>query len=134
MAVKIDGKGLRKDDGKPRPDLFPPDALLMLAQLYARGAVKYAPRNYERGMPYSKVLGPLMRHLLYWMAGEERDPETKIHHMVHVAWNGLALACYEMRGLHRFDDRNKLDVKKLRALVEEVEVLKTVPLEKRRKK
>lgn len=98
-TVKPDGGGLRYDAGKPRTDLLPPDGLLELAQLYTIGAVKYGDRNWERGMPWSKVLGPLLRHLLRWMVGQARDPETGLSHMTHVAWNALALVVYELRGI-----------------------------------
>ena len=38
--------------------------------------------------------------------GERDDPETKCHHLAHVAWNALALMVYEMRGLGE-DDLNR---------------------------
>lgn len=97
--VLPDGGGLRYDAGKPRTDLLPADGLLELAQLYTAGAVKYGDRNWERGMPWSKVLGPLLRHLLRWMVGQARDPETGLSHMTHVAWNAMALVVYELRGI-----------------------------------
>lgn len=121
--VEADGGGERKDDGKPRVDLLPADAMLYLGQVYAAGARKYTDRNWERGMAYRKMLGPLMRHLFKWMIGERTDPETGLLHMGHVAWNALGLLSYELRNIIN-DDRNKLDMRKvspeLRALVGEV--------------
>jgi len=110
MTVKADGGGSRKDDGKSRVDLLPPDALLELGFVYGEGCKKYGERNYERGMRWSKVLGPLLRHLFRWMSGKERDEESGQRHISMVAWNALALLTYELRGIGT-DDRNKLDTK-----------------------
>ena len=121
--VEQDGKGERKDDGKPRVDLLPADALMYLGLVYGAGAKKYADRNWERGMANKKMLGPLMRHLFKWMLGETHDPETKLLHLGHVAWNALGLLSYELRRIGT-DDRNKLDMRKvspeLRGIVGEV--------------
>ena len=103
--VQADGGGLRLDEGKPRVDLIPPEAMMELGKLYAAGAKKYADRNWERGMPWSQCLGPLMRHLFKWMAGERLDPETGLSHMTHVAWNAIALVTYELRKIGTDDVR-----------------------------
>lgn len=103
MTEKADGGGLRYDTGKRRPDLIPPEAEAALAQLYAIGARKYAARNWERGMPYSKVLGPLKRHLQDWELGHTWDKETGTHHLINVAWNAIALYCYEVWGIGEDD-------------------------------
>jgi hypothetical protein len=99
-------KGLRYDTGKVRMDLMPPEWDLELGKILTAGANKYEPRNWEKGMDYSKVLGPLMRHLNKWRRGEELDitddsgqPGTGCHHLALVAWNALALMSFEMRGI-----------------------------------
>ena len=105
--------GLRYDKDKLRVDLVPPEWLEALAQVMTHGAQKYAERNWEKGMDWSKVLGPLLRHVLAWQRGEELDPESKLHHMAHVAWNALALMYYEQQGLGQDNlgrKRNKLHV------------------------
>lgn len=102
--VLPDGGGLRYDEGKERVDLLPGDSMLELGKVYGVGARKYAMRNWERGMPWSKVLGPLLRHLFKWMMGEERDPEDNQRHIAKVAWNAIALLTYELRGIG-VDDR-----------------------------
>ena len=106
--LHVDGGGLRYDEGKERVDLLPADALLALGVVYSVGAKKYAERNWERGMPWSKCLGPLMRHLFKWMMGETWDTEDKDappqRHIAKVAWNALALLTYELRDIGQ-DDR-----------------------------
>ncbi len=109
--VGADGKGQRLDDGKSRVDLFPGDALLELGHVYRKGAEKYAPRNWERGMPWSKMIGPLLRHLFKWMAGHTIDEETGQRHIAMVVWNAVGLLTYELRGIGE-DDRAKLEGKK----------------------
>jgi len=99
-----DNGGLRFDDDKPAYDLIPPEAMDELALLYTIGAKKYDLRNWERGMAFGKCFGPLMRHAWRFWRGEERDPETGIHHMIHVAWNAFALYTYVTRSIGR-DDR-----------------------------
>lgn len=95
------GSGGRKDDsGKPaRFDLIPPEALWALAELYGKGALKYAPRNWEAGINYGRVYAALMRHLEAWRMGEAYDPDNGQHHLISVIWNAVALYTYEQRGL-----------------------------------
>lgn len=90
-------EGLRYDEGKLRFDLLPPDALEELVKVYTRGAQKYAPRNWEKGMAWGRCFGSLMRHAWSWWRGEEIDPETGCHHMAHVAWNAMTLVSYSIR-------------------------------------
>ncbi len=48
--------------GKGRFDLIPPCALLLLAQHYENGAVKYGDRNWEKGQPLSSYVDSMLRH------------------------------------------------------------------------
>ena len=111
MSAPADGQGLRFDEGKSRVDLLPADALMEVGKVNAYGAAKYAPRNWERGMPWSKVVGPLLRHLFKWMMGENVDSESGQRHIAMVAWNALALLTYELRGIGT-DDRQLVEVPK----------------------
>lgn len=98
--------GLRYVDGKPRFDLLPPASLFALADHFRKGCDKYAERNWERGMDWSKCFGSLMRHAWKWAWGEDVDSETGTHHMIAVAWNAMALYEYHIRKIGR-DDRVK---------------------------
>jgi hypothetical protein len=95
---------LRYDTGKIRYDLLPADGLEELAKVYTKGAEKYAPRNWEKGMDWSRCLGSLMRHTWKFWRGETIDPETGCHHMAMAAWNALALCVYDLRKVGT-DDR-----------------------------
>lgn len=96
----------RGDAGKARYDLLPADALHALVEVYTKGAEKYAPRNWEKGMSWSRCFGSLMRHAWAFWRGETHDPETGCHHMAMAAWNCLALVAYDLRQAGA-DDRPK---------------------------
>lgn len=100
-------KGLRFNEGKNRHDLFEPFAINELAKVFTKGSEKYAPRNWELGMAWSKVLASLKRHLNAFEAGEDFDPETGLLHITHVAWNAMALTSY-YKIYPQGDDRNHL--------------------------
>jgi hypothetical protein len=96
-------EGLRYDKGKTRLDLLPPEWIEALGVVMTKGAEKYADRNWELGMPWSKCWGPLLRHAFKWLAGEMYDAETGVHHLAHVAWNALALMSYQCRNVGEAD-------------------------------
>ena len=119
QPVVADGAGLRYQEGKNRLDLIPPEWEWALGEILTAGATKYAARNWERGMDWSKVAGPLRRHLNKFLRGERYDvvddsgkPGTQCHHLAIVAWNALALMTYDLRGI-RTDDLNRQDCTKL---------------------
>lgn len=95
--------GLRFDAGKPRWDLLPAE-IEEIVKVYTIGAVKYAERNWEKGMSWGRVFGSLMRHAWAFWRGETNDKETGLNHMAHVAWNAIALLTYSIRGIGK-DDR-----------------------------
>jgi hypothetical protein len=70
-----------------------------LVLVYTKGAAKYADRNWELGMDWSRVFGSLLRHTWKFWRGEERDAETGCHHMAMAAWNAIALCTYALRGV-----------------------------------
>ena len=101
-------EGLRFNDGKPRFDLLPPEAIIALADHFRKGSEKYAERNWEKSGPWcSKTFASMERHAWAWMNGEDYDQENGSHHMIAVAWNALALYTYHMRGVG-VDDRPKI--------------------------
>lgn len=112
--------GARRDiqDGKPRFELIPaqwlqelanelpgePDArldlvpirpLLRVAALYGRGAKKYGEGNYQKGIPFKRVIASLLRHVYSWVIGQETGKEDGEDHLAAAAWNAFALMYYE---------------------------------------
>jgi hypothetical protein len=89
----------RKDAGKLRFDLIPPEWPRELARVLSFGAAKYEDHGWEKGMEWSRMVASLQRHLNAWLSGEDFDAELGTHHLSQVAWNALALMTYQMRGI-----------------------------------
>lgn len=98
--------GVKFDEGKLRFDLLPPHALEKLVEVYTYGARKYADRNWEKGMAWSRTFGAIMRHAWKFWKGEDYDKESGLHHMAHAAFNCLALVEYT-KTKPEFDNRPK---------------------------
>lgn len=90
----MEDKGLRYNEGKTRYDLVPAFAQEQYAKVLTKGAVKYAERNWELGMRWSKVTQSLERHLAAFKKGEDYDPETGLLHTAHIMCNAAFLTEY----------------------------------------
>lgn len=66
-------------------------ALMEVIKVGTFGAKKYTPNGWlevPNGVErYSDAMG---RHWLYEMQGESHDPDSKLLHAAHLAWNALA--------------------------------------------
>lgn len=105
----------RKDDaGKDPIELIAPEFIFALARVLGFGAKKYAARNWEKGMKWSRVFGALMRHLWCWWGGKgpttrsflfgDLDDETSFSHLWHAGCCIMFLITYEERNAG-IDDR-----------------------------
>ena len=74
-----------KRAGKGRYDLITPFMLERLAGVYERGAVNHGDRNWEKGIPTSRLVDSAMRHINQFREGL-RDED----HIAQAIWN---LAC-----------------------------------------
>ena len=99
-------EGLKYDAGKVRYELLPPELLEGVATILTFGAAKYADRNWELGMKWSRVFGALMRHLWAWWNPftPSVDAETGHSHLWHAGCCLAFLIAYEQRGVGE-DDR-----------------------------
>ena len=97
-------EAVRLDEGKSPIHLIPPEIIHALAAVYAYGARKYAPRNWEKGMDWSRMYDSAMRHLLAFWGGEDIDAESGLPHVFHALWNCAGLAFYRSAHPDR-DDR-----------------------------
>ena len=92
FALKDSGKrqefntGAVRDtqDDKGRYDLLPPHALRRVAQVFQRGAEKYAERNWEKGIPVSRYMDSALRHTFAALDRQEDED-----HLGQAAWNIL---------------------------------------------
>lgn len=96
--------GWKADDGKLPMHLLPPEFLTATAAVLDFGAKKYAPRNWEKGLAWSRVFSALQRHMWAWWGGEDKDAETGLSHLAHAACCIAFLVAYEARGTGE-DDR-----------------------------
>lgn len=99
--------GAEKGSKLARFDLIPPEALWGIAEVFGRGARKYADRNWEKGYKWGLSVAALQRHLYSWLMGESLDQETGAHHLLQVAWHAMVLFTYELRNLGTDDVRRK---------------------------
>lgn len=98
--------GGSKGTKEERFDLVPVYPLTLLARLYAFGAKKYTAHNWRNGYEWSKSYAAAQRHLTAFWDGEDIDPETKVPHVINVAFHMFVLAQY-MRDNREYDDRYK---------------------------
>jgi 5'(3')-deoxyribonucleotidase len=94
MSELKKGEGLRYNEGKSRHDLVPAFAQEQYTRVLTKGATKYAERNWEKGMPWSKVISSLERHLQAIKRGEDHDKETGLLHAAHIMCNAGFLTEY----------------------------------------
>jgi len=71
-------------------ELLSPYSLWQLSTWLGKGAEKYAPRNWEKGIPFSICIGKLKRHLAEYMMGKTDEP-----HLDAIGFWWHALTHYE---------------------------------------
>lgn len=91
-----DGKGKKYDSGKSMVGTLCrvfPRALLGVGQCIAFGTKKYPkPDNWKLvDKAFTRYQDSMMRHYLKFLAGQEKDSETKLLHLKHMVWNALAV-------------------------------------------
>lgn len=96
--------GKRFNQGKLEWHLLPFDALKGVVQVLMFGKQKYGEHNWEKGMGWLTVYNSLIRHVIAWRNGEDKDPESGEHHMSHVICNAVFLLWYSLNGKGK-DDR-----------------------------
>ena len=78
------------NEEKPRPDLVSPWALSRLGEWLRLGAKKYKPRNWEKGIPISRCMQSLCRHVLAYQKGGDGED-----HMAAIMCNSMFILHYE---------------------------------------
>lgn len=85
--------------GKGRYDLISPFAIRRLAKWMELGAKKYADRNWEKGIPYSRYVDSAKRHLDKFVMGMEDED-----HLAAVAFNVFAIMHHQELSQTELDD------------------------------
>ena len=109
-VIPTASEGVKYDGDKTPYHLIAPEFLEGTGKVLRYGAIKYAPRNWEKGMSWSRPFSAMMRHMWDWWRGEDRDPETGMSHLWHAACCLMFLMAYEQRNAGT-DDRPKGDDK-----------------------
>lgn len=81
----LSATGIKHDSGKPDMSLLSNVALLKVAEVMTFGKKKYAAHNWRGGFVWSRPLAAAMRHLMAYIGGEDKDPETGLSHLAHCA-------------------------------------------------
>ena len=90
MTVFASGAVRDKKTGKGRCDLLPACVLLRLAKHYERGAERFGPYNWQKGIPCHSFVDSALRHMLKYM-----DGWTDEDHLIAAIWNLCGLAWTE---------------------------------------
>lgn len=96
------GEGLadrEPTEGKGRYDLISPFSIRRLAIWFELGSKKYADRNWEKGMPFSRFVDSAKRHMDKYIMGM-----TDEDHLAAAAWNIMAIMHFEELGQTELDD------------------------------
>jgi len=126
-------KVARYNEGKVRVDLLPSYALQEIAKVFTYGANKYTKRdsngniiekgddNWKKGLGWMGVVASAKRHLELFISGEDRDEESNLLHLAHLATNIMFLIEY-YRIYPQGDDRphNYLKLPKIGLDIDEV--------------
>lgn len=89
MIGSSDEQAMRFNEGKPKWSLVHFKSLEPMIRVLEFGALKYAPKNWQKSMPLDEILNSMQRHLAAIMDGEEIDSESKISHMGHIMCNAM---------------------------------------------
>lgn len=101
--------GIKHDQNKVRVDLVPVSAIMAAARAFGYGVTDkkpkpYAPWNWLRGFAWMRIYGALVRHLLDFVMGVEKDAESGLHPLDHVLANAMILQVHVEKRLGK-DDR-----------------------------
>lgn len=86
--------GIKHDDDKSRMDLISPTVMDALGKVLAHGAEKYAARNWEKGVDFSRYYGAALRHMTAWWNGCEKDTDSGLHPLWHALCSLMFLVHY----------------------------------------
>jgi len=65
--------------------------LVRLVGVYERGADNHGARNWEKGLPLSRMIDSTIRHLIQWKMSKYMPELRDEDHLAHAAWNVLGI-------------------------------------------
>lgn len=101
-------KGIKLDNNKPRMDLVLGEftrALEEVGNVGTFGANKYTDKGWiEVDNGIEKYLSAMLRHYMKFRRGKQKDDESGLSHLSHMAWNALAVLELYMRTKEGIND------------------------------
>ena len=96
------------DATKVRVDLLPIEPMMQIATVFGFGAKKFFAKSYRQGetVVWSRTYGSIMRHMMAFWSGEDKDPESGLSHLAHAACCIMFLLEFE-KTHKELDDRYK---------------------------
>lgn len=91
--------GTKYDDMKIRFDLVPVEVEVAVARVLTKGAIKYTPRNWEKGIRYGRCYAAARRHMAEFWNGNSHDEESGEHVLAHAICMLSFMLAYELRGM-----------------------------------
>jgi hypothetical protein len=83
-----------------------PIAFNEIGKVLTFGSKKYGDHNWRKGFKWSRLLGAALRHLMAFLGGEDKDPESGLSHLAHAGCCVVFLLEHEVK--HKaLDDRYK---------------------------
>jgi hypothetical protein len=95
---------LRYNSGKHRMTLIPASFGAYTAAVLEYGALKYQANNWRKGGSWTSAIDSLQRHIDAFREGEDRDAESGLPHLAHMAFNVMILTEFFDKGFGT-DDR-----------------------------
>lgn len=89
-------EGVKFDQGKHDWSLIPFEIMGKVVEIFQYGLKKYSKNNWQKIQdPRDRYFSALMRHLVSWQSGEERDGESGLEHLAHACTNIIILMWHE---------------------------------------
>jgi hypothetical protein len=81
----VPGFAPKFDATKVRLDLLPIEPMMQIANVFGFGAKKYFANSYRQGetVVWSRTYGSILRHMMAFWSGEDKDPESGLDHLAH---------------------------------------------------
>lgn len=82
----------KHDKGKPKYRLIPPEWIIGIYSIFEYGAKQYGLETWQT-VPNAieRYQDALYRHWVVFLQGEHIDTDSGCHHLLHIAWNALAI-------------------------------------------
>lgn len=100
-------KAKKFDQGKLEWHLLPIEAIEECIRVLMHGKKKYGAWNWTEGFNWSRLSDAIDRHHSKFKSGVDRDDETNLLHMAHIAVTAMFLIVHQLLGLGT-DDRFKI--------------------------